>query len=75
MICLYSLSVLGQAYVGYCFVAETAEAIQEALQTLKSWNPDCNPPFVLCDYSKAEISTIQHTLPGSSVFLCDFHRE
>ena len=67
--------------VGYCVVAEfvtqseTAEAIQEALQVLKSWNPDWNPPFVLCDYSEAEIAAIEHTFPDTSVFLCDFHRE
>ena len=67
--------------VGYCVTAkfvtqsETAEAIQEALQVLKSWNPEWNPPFVLCDNSKAEISAIEHTFPGISVFLCDYHRE
>ena len=67
--------------VGYCVTAEfvtqseTAETIQEALQILKSWNPEWNPPFVLCDYSEAEISAIEHTFPGISVFLCDFHRE
>lgn len=67
--------------VGYCAVAEfvtqseTAEAIQEALQMLKSWNPDWNPPFVLCDYSEAEISAMEHSFPGTSVFLCNFHRE
>ena len=50
--------------VGYCVAAEfvtqseTAEAIQEPLQVLKSWNPDWNPPFVLCDYSEAESSAI-----------------
>ena len=40
---------------------------------LKSWNPDWIPPFVLCDYSEAEISAIEHTFPGTSVFLCDFN--
>ena len=67
--------------IGYCVAAEfitqseTAEAIQEPLQVLKNWNPDWNPPFVLCDYSEAEISAIEHTFPATSVFLCDFHRE
>ena len=67
--------------VGCCVVAEfvtqseTAEAIQEPLQLLKCWNPDWNPPFVLCDYSEAEIIAIEHSFPTTSVFLCDFHRE
>ena len=67
--------------VGYCVTAEfvtqseTAEAIQEALQVLKSWNPEWNPPFVLCNYSEAEISAIEHTFTSISVFCCDFHRE
>ena len=67
--------------IGYCVAAEfitqseTAEAIQEPLQVLKNWNPNWNSPFVLCDYSEAEISAIEHTFPATSVFLCDFHRE
>ena len=64
--------------IGYCVAAEfvtqseTAEAIQEPLQALKNWNPNWNPPFVLCDYSEAEISAIEHTFPATSVFLGDF---
>ena len=54
--------------VGSCTVAEfvtqseTAEAIGEALKILREWNPGWNPPFVLCDYSEAEIAAIKATL-------------
>jgi len=67
--------------VNYCVVAEfvtqneTAEAIQEALEILKTWNPDWKPPFFLSDYSEAEFKAIEYTFPATSVFLCDFHRE
>ena len=66
--------------VNYCVVAEfvtqheTAEAIHEALEILKGWNPDWKPPFFLCDYSEAEFKAIEQTFPATSVFLCDFHR-
>ena len=67
--------------VGYCTVAEfvtqseTAEAIGEALKILREWNPGWNPPFVLCDYSEAEISAIKATFDSVRVYICDFHRE
>ena len=67
--------------VGYCTVAEfvtqseTAEAIGEALKVLKEWNPSWNPPFVLCDYSEAEILAIKTVFESVRVYICDFHRE
>ena len=67
--------------VGYCTVAEfvtqseTAEAIGEALKILREWNPGWNPPFVLCDYSEAEIAAIKATFDSVRVYICDFHRE
>lgn len=67
--------------VGYCAVAEfvtqseTTESISEALNVLKEWNSNWNPPFVLCDYSEAEISAIKTVFQSVQVYLCDFHRE
>ena len=67
--------------VGYCTVAEsvtqseTAEAIGEVLKILKEWNPSCNPSFVLCDYSEAEILAIKTIFESVRVYICDFHRE
>ena len=67
--------------VGYCTVAEfvtqseTAEATHEALKILREWNPGWNPPFVLCDYSEAEISAIKATFDSVRIYICDFHRE
>ena len=61
--------------VGYCAVAEfitqseTTEAISEALKILKEWNPNWNPPFVLCDYSEAKF---QQSKPYFSQFKCTY---
>jgi len=67
--------------VGYSVVAEfivqseSADNIEEALQKLKSWNPDWNPRFFMSDYSEAELATVQHVFPSTKVYLCDFHCE
>ena len=67
--------------VGYSVVAEfivqceSADNIEEALQKLKSWNPDWNPRFFMSDYSEAELAAVQHVFPSTKVYLCDFHRE
>jgi len=67
--------------VGYCVVAdfivqtESAVSIKEALSILRSWNPDWNPPFFMSDFSEAEISALEQTFPGVTVYGCDFHRE
>ena len=47
----------------------------EALNILRGWNPEWNPPFFLCDYSEAEISALEQAFPGIIVCICDFHRE
>ena len=67
--------------VGYSVVAEfivqseSADNIEEALQKLKSWNPDWNPRFFMSDYSEAELAAVQHVFPSTKVYLCDFHCE
>lgn len=67
--------------VGYCVVAdfivqsECAVSIKEALLILRSWNPEWNPPFFMSDFSEAEISAVEQTFPGITVYGCDFHRE
>lgn len=67
--------------VGYCVVAEFIvqtegmTAIKEALDILRTWNPQWNPPFFMCDCSEAEIAALEMTFPGITVYVCDFHRE
>ena len=67
--------------VGYIVAAEfilqteTSEQIEEALNILKSWNPDWSPRYFMSDYSEAEILAVESAFPGSHVYLCDFHRE
>ena len=76
---LFFISV--KTNVGYSIVAdfiiqeETIEQISEALQVLKSWNPDWKPPYFMTDYCDAEIAAIESTFTECKVFLCDFHRE
>lgn len=66
---------------GYTVVAEfivqteTVICIEEALGVLKKWNPNWNPKFFMCDYSEAEISSIEAVFPEAVVYICDFHRE
>ena len=54
---------------------ETNEQIEEALNILKSWNPNWSPTYFMSDYSEAEILGIESAFPESQVYLCDFHRE
>ena len=67
--------------VGYLVVAdfiiqgETAERIQEALDVLKSWNPQWRPNYFMTDYSEAELQAIESSFPSTTIYLCDFHRE
>ena len=54
--------------------AETAAHIEEALTILKKWNPTWHPKFITCDYSEAEIMSMESAFP-STTCICDFHRE
>ena len=54
---------------------ETNEQTEEALNILKSWNPNWSPTYFTSDYSEAEILAIESAFPGTHVYLCDFHRE
>lgn len=55
--------------------SESCDYIKEALQILKTWNPDWHPKFFMTDYSEAEIGALEASFPGTTVYLCDFHRE
>ena len=66
--------------VGYLVVADfiiqgEAERIQEALDVLKSWNPQWRPNYFMTDYSEAELQAIESSFPSTTIYLCDFHRE
>ena len=67
--------------VGYTIVAEFIiqseehEQIQEALEILKTWNPEWCPLYFMCDYSEAELLALEGAFTGITVYLCDFHRE
>ena len=55
--------------------SESSEYIKQALQILKTWNTNCHPKFFMTDYSEAEIGALETSFPGTTVYLCDFHRE
>ena len=67
--------------VGYTIVAEfivqseQADQIQEAIEILKSWNPEWCPSYFMCDYSEAELLALEAAFTNVVVYLCDFHRE
>lgn len=67
--------------VGYSVVAEfitqaeMAEAISEALEQLRKWNPQWKPKYFMTDYSEAELLALEQSFPGTEIYLCDFHRE
>ena len=50
---------------------ESTESIKEALQLLKSWNPDWTPEFFMTDYSEQEINAVEEVLPGKICFELD----
>ena len=53
---------------------ETTEAIKEALDMIKAWNPGWHPPYGMTDYDDAEISALEGA-SGIHVYICEFHRE
>ena len=63
--------------VSYCVVAsfviqsESAQAIQEALEVIKVWNPDWNPEYFMVDHCYAEINAIEAAFKGElySIFV------
>jgi hypothetical protein len=54
---------------------ESAELLLQALNIVKSWNPDICPKYGMVDFDAAEISTLESLFDGIEIFLCDFHRE
>ena len=54
---------------------ETTDEICEALQLFKTWNPDWNPKYAMCDFDEKEINAVEQTFIGTKAYLCDFHRE
>jgi len=55
--------------------SECIEAISEALNVLKDWNPSWKLPYFMTDYSDAEIGALEEAFPGTVVYICDFHCE
>ena len=55
--------------------SESADNIEEALNKLKSWNPDWNTRVFMSDYSEADLAALQAVFPSKKVYLYDFHRE
>ena len=47
---------------------ETNEQIEEALNILKSWNPDWSPRYFMSDYSEAEILGIESAFPATFIY-------
>jgi len=52
---------------------DKADRIETALRTLRTWNPDWHPKFVMSDFSLAQISATEAVFPDCRVILCKFH--
>ena len=50
-----------QVVATFVVESETKNAIAEALQVIKEWNPEFNPRVFMTDYDKAEIGAIRRT--------------
>ena len=61
--------------VSFIVQYESNACIEEALSVLTSWNPSWKPKYFMTDYSEAEISALEASFPGVTVYLYDFHRE
>ena len=48
---------------------ETAAHIEKALTILKKWNPTWHPKFIMCDYSEAEIMSMESAFPSTTVYI------
>ena len=71
--CKYALSLFFlcvKTNVGYAVVAtfiiqnETRKDIEEALQIIKSWNPEWKPSFFVTDCCEAEIQAVENLFAG-----------
>jgi len=63
-----------QVVATFVLERENEVSITEALSIIKDWNPAFQPKYFITDYCNEEINSIK-TVFGSTVFLCDFHRE
>ena len=67
---LHCFFITVKTNAGYTVVAEfiiqteTNEQIEEALNILKSWNPNWSPQYFMSDYSEAEILGIESAFPA-----------
>ena len=59
----------------FVIMSENEDAISEALEKFKLWNPTWDPKYAMVDYSEAEINALENTFVDIIVYLCDFHRE
>ena len=66
---------------GYCVVAEfivqsePGDCIKEALQILKTWNPNWHPKFFHDQLFWGRNWSFEGIFPGTTVYFCDCHRE
>ena len=66
---------------GYCVVAEfivqsePSDCIKEALQILKTWNPNWHPKFFHDQLFWGRNWSFEGIFPGTTVYFCNCHRE
>ncbi|XP_069109644.1 uncharacterized protein [Argopecten irradians] len=50
-------------------------SVREGLEMLKSWNPNWNAHYFMCDFDLREVGALESTFKGAQVLLCNFHRD
>jgi len=53
----------------------SVESITEGLATVRGWNTDMEPRFVMCDPDEKHFAAVQAVWPTAHLLLCDFCRE
>ena len=64
-----------QVVAFFMTAVSSMESIAEGLATVKSWNVDSEPRFVMCDAHDRHFDAVQAVWPDAHLLLCDFCRE
>ena len=59
----------------FVMTVSNVASITEGLAAVKSWIPDVEPRFVVCDQDKQHSIAVQTTWPNAHLLMCDFCRE
>lgn len=59
----------------FVLTVSNVTSISEGLAAVKSWIPDVEPRFIVCDQDEQHSVAVQTTWPSAHLLMCDFCRE